>query len=203
MIIYDVEQNTPEWDELRAGRPTSSEFSKLLTGTGKQSTQIGDYAATLAAEQFAGKPLERWEGNRATERGHEVEPEARHTYEFLHGIKVERVGFVTNHGAGSSPDGFVLIAGIHEVKCQLPKGHVQTMAYYRKHEKCPPAHYTQCQGQLLICEREWVDLDFYHPDLPGLTIRVNRDESYIDELLKQIEEVIAQRDDLLLMLEAA
>lgn len=195
-IHNDIEQGTEEWHALRAGRPTASEFSKLVTGTGKPSTQIADYAAVLAAELFAGKPLDRWEGNSATERGSELEPIARASYEFDSGVEVVQVGFVTNFDAGCSPDGLVGDDGLTEYKCQLAKGHVQTLAYWHKHRKCPPAYYPQVQGQLLICEREWSDLNFYHPDLPPLVIRVTRDEPYMRELLKGIRAVNEQRDAL-------
>ena len=203
MQIHECDQNSDDWYALRAGLPTASEFSKLVTGTGKVSTQLGDYAAVLAAEMFAGKPLERWEGNGATERGHELEPLARANYEFQHDVEIERVGFVTNFNAGCSPDGLVRDVGLTEFKCQLAKGHVQTLAYWHKHKKCPPTYYPQCQGQLLICEREWDDLNFYHPDLPPLVIRVARDEAYIRELLKGIKAVCEQRDELIEMLRAA
>lgn len=200
MQIHDVEQNSDEWYALRAGIPTASEFSKLVTGTGKKSTQADGYAATLAAEHYAGKPLERWEGNSATERGHEMEAQARATYEFTNDVEIVRVGFVTNHGAGCSPDGMVGDAGLYEGKAQLPKGHVETLAYHAKHGCVPPAYMTQCQGELWICEREWVDLDFYHPELPGLTVRVTRDEAYIRELIKQVQAVLEQRDKFLALL---
>lgn len=200
MMIIDVDQNSEAWLTVRCGLPTASEFSKIVTGTGKASTQSSDYAAQLAAEAFAGKPLERWEGNAATERGHEMEDVARSAYEFQNDVEVVRVGFVTNHDAGASPDGFVGTDGLHEIKCQLAKGHVQTLAYYRKHKRPPPSYYPQAQGQLLICEREWVDLDFFHPDLPGLTVRIVRDEAYIRDLLAGIKSVCEERDELLTML---
>ena len=201
-IHNDIEQGTEEWHALRAGRPTASEFSKLVTGTGKASTQLSDYAATLAAELYAGKPLERWEGNSATERGHEIEPLARANYEFQREVEIVQVGFVTNHGAGASPDGLVGAVGLVEIKSQQAKGHVQTLAYYRKNGRVPPSYLPQVQGQLLICDREWNDLMFYHPDLPGLTVRIERDEAYIRELLKGIGLVIEQRDELAEMLRA-
>lgn len=201
--IHDCEQGSDEWHALRAGRPTASEFSKLVSGTGKASTQVAGYAATLAAEFYAGRPLERFEGNRATERGHEIEPEARSAYEFLNDCETVQVGFITNFDAGCSPDSMVGDVGLLEIKSQLAKGHVETLAYHHKHRKCPPGYYSQVQGQLLVCEREWCDLVFHHPDLPGLTIRVDRDEAYIRELLKGIKAVIAQRDELVAMLRGA
>jgi hypothetical protein len=201
--VHEIEQGTEQWHTLRAGLPTASEFSKLVTGTGKKSTQLFDYAATLAAELYAGKPLERWEGNSATERGHEIEPLARSNYEFQNDVEIVQVGFITNFGAGCSPDGLVGSAGLIEIKSQLPKGHVQTLAHYQKNGGPPSGYLPQVQGQLLVCERDWCDLCFYHPDLPSLTIRVERDESYIRELVKGIQLVIEQRDELVSMLESA
>lgn len=201
--FHDVEQGTDAWFALRAGTPTASEFDKLVTGTGKPSTQLSGYAATLAAELYAGRPLERWEGNHATARGHEIEPEARAAYEFLHDVQAVQVGFVTNHGAGCSPDSLIGDRGLLEIKSQMAKGHVETLAYYRKHQKAPPGYLPQVQGQLLVCERDWVDLSFYHPDLPGLIVRVERDEAYIRALLVGIRAVLAERDELVEMLRAA
>jgi hypothetical protein len=203
MQIVDVEQGTDEWFAARVGIPTASSFSRLVTGTGKASSQLSDYAAELAADMYAGKPLERWGGNDATERGHEIEPQARFSYEFDNGVEVVRVGFIVNHGAGCSPDGLVGDDGLHEIKCQMAKGHVQTLAYYAKHKTCPPGYLPQVQGQLLICEREWADLDFFHPDLPGLRVRVARDETYITGLLQGIRLVIEQRNELVEMLRRA
>lgn len=201
--FHQVEQNSEEWLRLRAGIPTASEFKKLLTSQGKPSTQIQDYAAVLAAELYAGKPLESWEGNQWTQRGHELEPEARASYEFIHDVEVVRVGFVTNYGAGCSPDSLVGDHGMLEIKCLSPWRHVQALAYWHKHRKCPPDYYPQTQGQLLVCEREWVDLRFHHPELPSLEIRIERAESYLDALLKQIAAVREQRDRLVEMLQEA
>jgi hypothetical protein len=203
MLIVDVEQGTDEWFAARVGIPTASSFSRLVTGTGKASSQLSDYAAELAADMYAGKPLERWGGNEATERGHETEPQARYSYEFDNGVEVVKVGFIVNHGAGCSPDGLVGDDGLHEIKCQMAKGHVQTLAYYSKNKACPPGYLPQVYGQLLICEREWCDLSFFHPDLPGLTVRVVRDESYMAELLRGIKAVCEERDKLVEMIRSA
>jgi len=203
MNIINVEQGTDEWYAARVGIPTASAFSRLVTGTGKASTQLSDYAAELAADMYAGKPLEKWGGNDATERGNEIEPQARASYEFDHGVEVVKVGFIVNHGAGCSPDGLVGADGLHEIKCQMAKGHVQTLAYFAKHRTCPPGYIPQVQGQMLVCEREWCDLSFFHPDLPGLVIRIGRDDEYIAGLLKGIAAVIEERDRYVEILRAA
>ncbi len=189
--------------QLRVGIPTASEFKSIITSQGKAATGLGGYAATLAAEAYAEKPLERWAGNQWSERGHELEPEARVAYEFLQDAEVVQVGFVTNIGAGCSPDGLVGDDGLVEIKCLSPKAHVQTLAYLAKHDKCPPEYYTQVQGQILLCERGWCDILFYHPDLPEGRLRVGRHAGFLDKLCAAIQDVINQRDELLTMLEAA
>jgi len=63
MQIHDVEQGSSEWLMLRSGLPTASNFSKMVTSTGKLSKSIDDYALTLACDLFAKKPLDEWLGN--------------------------------------------------------------------------------------------------------------------------------------------
>lgn len=203
MEIHNMEQGTEEWFAARYGIPSASEFSKLITGEGKPSTQMSDYAAMLAAERYAGSQLERWEGNQWTERGHELEDDARADYEFLRGVTVELTGFVTNHGAGCSPDGLVGDDGLHEIKCLSPHRHVSALAYHKKHGKVPASYIPQLQGQLWVCERQWNDITFYHPNLPGLTVRVERDESYIDKLAARVALCIEKRDEFISTLREA
>ena len=57
MQIHDVEQHSDAWYSLRAGMPTASEFSKIVTSKGEASKSAAVYARTLAAELFAGKPV--------------------------------------------------------------------------------------------------------------------------------------------------
>lgn len=196
MQIHTMEQGTDEWFAARCGVPTASEFSKLITGTGKASDQMADYAALLAAELYAGSQLERWEGNAWTERGHELEDAARADYEFLRDVEVEIVGFVTNHGAGASPDGFVGDEGLHEIKCLSPQKHVGVLAYHKKNGTVPAQYIPQLQGQIWVCERAWADITFYHPNLPGLTVRVDRDGGYITSLEKRVVLCLQRRDEL-------
>lgn len=203
MQIHDVEQNSPEWLALRAGVPTASNFKAIITSQGKPSTSMTTYAAQLAAEAFAGKPLEEWEGNQWTQRGHELEEQARAMYAFLRDAEVTRVGFVTNHGAGCSPDGLVGDDGLVEIKCLSPKHHVLALAYYQRHGRIPTDYVPQVMGQLFICERAWCDLFFFHPELPALIARTSRDPAFNGALVTQIRSVIAERDDLLSVLRAA
>ena len=95
MKIHNVQQNTPEWEYLRAGMPTASAFDRIVTPTGKLSKQSRDYKAWLLAERVMRKPIETKKTS-WMDRGTEFESEA---VEFLEGVlevKTERIGFVTN-----------------------------------------------------------------------------------------------------------
>lgn len=201
--LIDVEQGTPEWDALRLSIPTASEFGRIITSEGKASTQIDTYAARLAADAFAGAAVDHWAGNRSTERGHELEDEARLAYEFLNDIEVTRIGFVMNSGAGASPDGLIGDDGLHEIKCLEAAAHVQAIAYWQKHRRCPSKYIPQVQGQMLICDRDWCDLTLFHPELPELTIRVRRDGAFLEKLAGRISTCIEKRDAYLEALRAA
>jgi hypothetical protein len=47
MIIHDLEQGSEEWLQKRAGIPTASNFSNLVTSTGSLSKSIDKYAISL------------------------------------------------------------------------------------------------------------------------------------------------------------
>lgn len=199
MIITDVEQGSGAWFALRAGKPTASNFDKLITSTGETSKSLGGYAITLAGELYAGKPLDAWEGNGYTERGKLLEDEARKMYAFLHDVEPVKVGFVTDDNMlyGCSPDGLIGDDGLLEIKCLKAERHIMAILYYRKHKKCPPDYVQQTQGQIMVCERAWNDLFFYHPDLPRLTIRQEPDEIIIDAITGNIATVLKERDKIL------
>ena len=197
MIIHrDIVQGSDEWCALRAGRPTASNFSMLITSTGEPSKSMKNYAITMAAEKYAGKPVDAFEGSGYTDRGTLLEPDAKSSYAFAYDIELVTVGFVTDDYLryGCSPDGLIDTDGIAETKCLKAENHVKAILYYRKHKKCPPDYVQQTQGQMFICERAWCDLVFYHPDLPLLVIRQERDEKLIKALKTQIDCVIAERE---------
>jgi len=196
MILHDAEQRSEDWYRLRAGLPTASEFSKIVTSKGEPSKTAATYAITLACELYAGKPVDAWEGNTWTERGREYEQEALDFYAFASDAEVVPVGFVTDDDGsmGCSPDGLVGDDGMVEVKCLKAENHVKTILYYRKHGKCPTDYVQQTQGQMMICGRQWCDLIFYHPDLPMLTIRQEPDPAFQQALTEGIRDVLKERD---------
>lgn len=188
MKVHDVEQNSDAWLGLRLGIPTASEFGKIITSTGKPSTQAAAYQDRLIAEWLTGASVDGF-SNKWTDRGHEIEPEARAFYAMERDMEVSTVGFITRDDglAGASPDGVVEVGGLLEIKS--PAAHTQVK--YLLGEKVPTEYRVQTQGQLYIAERDWSDFLSYHPDLPPVLIRVERDEPFIKALREQLDKFIA------------
>lgn len=192
MIVYEnLRQGSPEWAKVRMGRPTGSNFDKILTPGGKRSTQATGYLRHLIAELVIGLPLDApktsW-----MERGTEMEGEAVCWYEFERDTAVKEVGFIsTDDGRyGVSPDRLIGDDGLLEIKCPSPAVHVGYMLY-----SAVDADYrTQLQGQLLVTERAWVDICSYHPAMPPVVVRVERDEEYIAKLATALDEFCVQLD---------
>ena len=174
----NIKQGSPEWLALRAGLATASCFPKILSPTGKASTQAEAYMYTLIAEIMIGDAVSTWEGNEWTDRGTELEPDAICLYEMITKQSTEEVGFVENYGVGCSPDRFIGDDGLPEIKC--PAGHTHLKYLYG--EKLPSKYIPQVQGQLYVTGRKWCDFMSYHPEMPPLIIRVKRDEDYITKL---------------------
>ena len=205
MIVHDVLQGSPEWLALRIGIPTASEFKRLVTSTGKPSESLALYAGELAAEMFAGKQLEQFNGNVWMDRGKDMEAEAVNLYAFTTDADVQRVGFITNDAvtAGCSPDALVNQDGGLEIKCLKAERHVEATHYHKKHGRAPSQYILQVQGSLLITGRAWWDLCFYSPELPPLIIRHTPDPALHAALAAGIAAVIAERDAQLASLRGA
>lgn len=197
MIPHNIEQGTDEWHRLRAGLPTASEFSKLVTSKGEPSSQADKYAYKLAAEKYHGAPVDAWSGNKWTENGHETEPLAREFYSLSRMSDVTEIGFVTDDDVtmGCSPDGLVGDDGMLEIKCLKAENFVETALFWRKNERCPSTYVAQTQGQMMICGRAWCDLLFFHRDLPPFVIRQHADPGFQAALRQTIGVVRAKAEE--------
>lgn len=197
MIFHDVEQGSDVWHVLRAGMPTASEMSKLSTTKGAPSKSMAEYAMQMAADKYAGEPLDRWQGNQWSDRGHEMEDRARAYYENTFPDRnVTRVGFITNDSqtAGASPDSLVDDDGMLEIKCLKATRHVGVLLHVKRMKAMPSEYIVQPQGQMMVAERSWCDSLFWHPELPALIIRNKPDQKITDNLHLQIRACITERD---------
>ncbi len=181
--IIECEQNSEEWHAARMGIPTASKFATVMAkghGGGASKTRK-EYLYKLAGEIITGTSMENYR-NAYMDRGHEFEDEARQTYEFLKDVETTPVGFIRNGPKGASPDALIGDHGLLEIKTQAP--HLLIDRILR--EGFPPEHVAQCQGQLWVAEREWLDIAVYYPGMSLFIERVRRDQKYILNLSSEV-----------------
>jgi len=200
-IIHKVEQLSDAWFKLRSGKPTSSNFSKIITGSGEPSKSLAKYAITLATEAHLGHPInDGFQGNKYTDRGTELEPESVAEYEMLRQVKVEATTFITDDllKYGCSCDGFIGDDGVLEIKNLISTTFFESLIYFKKHGKTEPKYVPQLMGELFITKRKWVDLMLYNPDFSNPIIhRHYPDAVYFRTLKKQLDICIAEKNRLL------
>lgn len=181
--IFNCEQGTPEWYAARAGIPTASEFDTVMAkgkGGGESKTRR-TYMLKLIGERLTREPMYSY-SNDHMERGKVMEAEARDLYQMIAELECRQVGFLRRGDAGCSPDSLVDANGMLEIKTKLPHLQLDCILY----DELPAEHRAQCQGQLWIAEREWVDFVSYWPGLPLFAKRVFRDEPYIARLAEAV-----------------
>jgi hypothetical protein len=189
--FYDVEQNTPEWLQLRAGRITSSSLGKVMANYGKA---FGDpakaYAVSICIERMTGKPVSNGFSNEHTERGHEQEPDARMAYAAETFCDISNGGFFEVDDLGCSPDGLVYQDGIIEIKSVIPSVHFANL----KRQSIDPTYKWQLFGNLKMTGRDWIDFISYCADFPeGMRLYTCR--TYAKTLVEEFKQIDTRLDE--------
>jgi len=183
LAVIDCEQGTEPWFRARMGIPTASEFATVLSPrAGADGKARRTYLHKLAGEIITGEPMEKY-SNAHMERGHAMEAEARDLYAFMSDSDPQTVGFIRNGAKGCSPDSLIGTAGMLEIKTKLPHLLIDVLLK----DEFPSEHKAQCQGALLVAEREWIDIAVYWPKMPLFVKRAYRDEAYLTSLTEAIE----------------
>ena len=176
-------KSTMKRDELLAILPNAESFMALVPAA---QTLID---ATLG-EAADGEDRPPDLGNYWTRRGTEMEPEAVAAYESKTGHKVTGVGLCIHDSGhfGASPDGLIyedftrlcgnvlvtdttLSHGL-EIKCPEGKTHLK----YLRAGTVPDEYLCQVHCQLAVTGCAFWDFFSYHPNLPPLLVRIERDE---------------------------
>jgi putative phage-type endonuclease len=198
MIIHEhMLQGSEQWLAIRKGRATASEASKILTSTGKTSTQALGYMRKLARETFCDDPME-WTGNKFTDWGNEHEADARELFESKTKLQVAQVGFCNradNAPIGCSPDGLIVgttvsthgfAAGL-ELKCPQVDTHVG----YVLDGVLPTEYKMQVHWSMAVTGlREWWFMSYF-PQLNPLILKVTWD-SFTDAVVKAQDDFVRQ-----------
>jgi putative phage-type endonuclease len=193
--MLDLVQGTPEWLAARCGSLGASSMGDALartkTGWGASRANL---KARLVTERITGQPVEMFV-NAAMQRGTDLEPQARAMYSLHTGHDVAEVGIVLHPSiphTHCSPDGLIADDGMVEIKCCGAARHIELLT-----DSLPEDRYVkQCLWQMACTGRQWVDLAYFHPDLPSamqLVIhRIERDDAVIAEMEKGVADFLAE-----------
>ena len=202
--FIDVEQNSDEWFQLRAGRLTSSKLGTIMANFGKAFGEPAKkYAVNIAIEQITGEPIPSTFTNAHMERGHEQEPIARRLYEDATFADVTNGGFFESDFIGCSPDGLVYDDGVIEIKSVIAPVHFANV----KRGTVDPAYYWQCVGNLKFTGRDWLDFISYCSEFPEdkqlYTHRIYAKDlesefNKLDERIEEFKKVVINSKEIIL-----
>lgn len=198
MQVYNIEQGSSEWHDLRNKYPLTASEAQAI---GNQGKGLETLIWKKLAERYSSADKDNYT-NKDLDRGKELEPLARDMYELRTGYKVEKVGFVTDENiskvGGASPDSLVNDDGLLEIKCLNDDNHFQAIIEKKKNDlfKIDSGYMWQMQMQMLFTGRKWCDYLLYNPNYPESLLiyeRIIADEKMqndIREGLKKGEQLI-------------
>lgn len=197
MQIFEVEQRSQEWYDLRKGVFTSSEAHKLLgiKGLGQTGETYALEKAIEIVEGFGDDELNTFDIN----RGVELEPYAFDKFnevKSLDFIKARKVGFIKlNDNVGSSPDGLIGLNEGLEIKCPRREKFYKIVALGV--DAVDKEYVQQMQHQMWVGNlNKFYFMNYiiengsekYH------ILEFDRDEKVIDLLKERTEQAISIRD---------
>lgn len=196
MVHHSVVQGSEEWLRLRLGRPTASEFDRIITAK-KWELSAGrhTYALRLLTELILDGPLDSIV-TPAMLHGKDWEEKARAAYEMAEGVDAITCGFCTTDDGmiGASPDAFIGEEGSLEIKCpERPEIHV---GYLLHPDTLKDEHWVQVQGQLLVSQRKWTDLISYFMGIPMARVRIEPHPEFQAKLAAALKTFLAEFKDL-------
>lgn len=198
-VVEGIEQQTPEWLQMRVGMVTASRVADALDflKKGGESAKRRNYRTEIISECLTGRAAEHYV-TPAMEWGIENEPVACAAYEMRLDAETDPGGFhihdqITRFGA--SPDRLIGEDGLLEIKCPTTAIHIE----YIVAGVTPEEYQPQMLAEMACTGRQWCDFVSFDPRLPKklqlFVRRFPRDNSRIaameEEVLKFLEEVIA------------
>jgi len=191
-----LQNQSEDWHKQRQGRLTASIFHNVLTK--KSKTSCDSLVRTCLIKKDIGHvPAIKW--------GIDHESDGKREYFNQHkGIhqefKVTNSGLIINPSfvhLGASPDGLTECTccgkGLLEIKCPFayksgtPCDMIGKRGSFLNHQGLVKSHkyYTQVQGQLAICNREFCDFVVWTPQKTFVQ-RIYKDYAFIDRMLSKL-----------------
>ena len=176
--IVGLTQDSEKWLQWRQNGIGASDAATIM-GENKYSTY-----ANLLVEKITSKV--RKKPNEAMVRGKRFEPRARDSYIKRTGISVSPhcIQSLEFEWMRASLDGFSEnLDSAVEIKCGK-----STYAVVKKHRDVPRNYFGQLQHILAITGFDKMDLWCYSPPNSPIRLSVNRNERYIETLIKREKE---------------
>ena len=182
MRIHTFEQRSKEWEKVRVGKFTASNFHCLL---GNGYATISKILWRIAFEKLTGHLQQPKIWTADIQRGINMEPAARRAYEQITGNKVRQVGFIERDDwSGASPDGLPGVKKGLEIKCPSREN-------FLKYKKCTmvwPDHMTQMQFAMFCGDLETYDYVIYCAgEEPIIQRDIERDNDKILQIHQALE----------------
>ena len=189
MIRLDMPQGSPAWLEARRGIPTASRFKEILSPfTMKPLAGSQKYLCQLLVEWALGVNVDE-DVTQFMQRGTQLEDDAIGYYALERDCDPVRPGIILRDDrlVGCSPDLLVGEDAGVEIKCPSAAVHVGYLL-----DDDPAQYRCQIQGALWLTGRQRWDFLSYHPTLPPVLLRFERDESFIRDLAQAVDDFVGR-----------
>lgn len=185
---YNIIQKSDEWHNIRAGKITASVMEKFFANSSRGDGVFSQGALTelnrIVGERVSGQASINSFYSKATERGNDLEYDARRLYKIKTFSDVVECGFIESddHTYGCSPDGLVDDDGM--IEC---KGYSDIANHVKATRGKNTDHRIQIQFQLFCSGRKWCDYVSYYPEA-GKGVQISILRHYPDyDLFRQFE----------------
>jgi len=191
IIVDDIEQGTPEWDERRIANLGASQAKLLITTKGERSQSAVKLLDDFFNEAILNQKLQKYSSYRMKEGILYEDLSFKHRNMILaatHGVKMRKVALVYKDERKAfhiSPDGMCdEIKDGFETKDALP-------TIQRDRLKKPPQsflmeHFQQVQMSLYVTGYKTWTLQSYCRNMPPLTLTVHPDLEFHEKLEAQL-----------------
>jgi len=196
MKIIECIQGSPEWWKARAGIPTASEFSRIVTPVKWKPAEATEKYRNDKLAEIIGWRKTEFSGSPDIERGNRMEAEVRRWLAMEIGERINEVGFCLSDCGryGTSPDGLT-DAGIPvELKCPADNTYFGWKRDYKATGAMPAEHLPQVHGHMLVTGAPFCWFCFYPENerINPVAIRIERDEK-----TERLGEIVSAFCDLL------
>lgn len=180
---FGIDQGTPEWHAIRAGKWSASKAAVIMGGL--TTNGIEDLIMDVAWGRVYG-PVEHGSfKSAAMERGNNLEPETRESYAFATDRVIDECGFVehaTIPHVGWSPDGLCGRKHGIEAKNPLHKAYMEV----KRTGMIPPEYRWQVKWGMWVGELDSMDFLCDHPKAGLIIIQCEVTESEKDQMASRV-----------------